>query len=254
MMSGYSDMGHKLMCTLLGILLVYSIVFIGTLIRNNIRKYHTIGRAEKTERTITVEADGKVTVSPDIALTTMGMSAESKTVAEAQKKNTEVMNKLLEKLNALGVDKKDVQTINYSIYPTYDYKDGVQVIRGYQVDQSVTIKIRDLTKANDVIALAGDVGANSVGGLQFTVDDREIYKAKARDMALKKVAQKRAALARSLGVRLSSIVSYNEYDGGQNGYGDYGKGGMAPMSTAPGLEHGTNEISIHVGVTFEVQQ
>ena len=132
----YGHMGRKLMATLLGILLAYLIIYVGTLIKNNIRAYSTIGNAAKMERTLTVEAEGKVTITPNIAITTMGMTAEGKNVAEAQQKNTEVMNKLLEKVKALGVDKADVQTANYNIFPNYDYTDGKQTIRNYQVNQN----------------------------------------------------------------------------------------------------------------------
>lgn len=250
-------MGRKLMCTLAGILLVYGIVYLATLIRNNLHKFDTIGRADKMERTITVDAEGKVTVTPDIAITSMGMTAEGKTVAEAQQKNTTVMNNLLAKVKSLGVNQKDVQTANYNIYPLYDYKDGKQTIRGYQVSQSVTIKIRDLSKANDVIALAGDVGANNVSGLQFTVDDRDTYKEKARQLAMQKVAAKRLSLARSLGVNLRSIVSYNEYEvGGSDAKELYGLGGMADntgISPQPVIQPGSNELVMHVSVIFDIQ-
>lgn len=254
----YGYMGRKFMATLLGILLAYLIVYVGTLIKNNIREYSTIGNAAKMERTLTVEADGKVTITPNIAVTTMGMTAEGKNVAEAQQKNTQVMNKLLEKVKALGVDKADVQTANYSIFPNYDYTDGKQTIRNYQVNQSVTIKIRDLTKANQVLALAGEVGANNVSGLQFTVDNRDAYKEEARDAALKKIAAKRDALARSLGVSLRSIVSYNEYEvtGAGDEFKGYGMGGNADAVVAalPTIESGKNDMIMRVTVIFEVKQ
>lgn len=254
----YGHMGRKLMATLLGILLAYLIIYVGTLIKNNIREYSTIGNAAKMERTLTVEAEGKITVTPNIAITTMGMTAEGKTVAEAQQKNTEVMNKLLEKVKALGVDKADVQTANYNIFPNYDYTDGKQTIRNYQVNQSVTIKIRDLAKANQVLALAGEVGANNVSGLQFTVDDRDAYIEKARDLALKKVAEKRNALARSLGVSLRSIVSYNEYEvtGSGDEFKSYGMGGTpeAAHAALPTVEVGKNDLVMRVTVVFEVKQ
>ncbi|MBP7992507.1 MAG: hypothetical protein KAZ30_02525, partial [Candidatus Magasanikbacteria bacterium] len=64
----YGHMGRRLMATLLGILLAYLIIYVGTLIKNNIREYSTIGSADKMERTLTVEAEGKVTVTPDIAI------------------------------------------------------------------------------------------------------------------------------------------------------------------------------------------
>lgn len=242
---------------LAGILLVYGIVLLGTLIRNNIKKYDYIGVAERTQRTITVEADGKAVMSPNIAVTTIGMDIEAKTVAEAQTKNTTVINSLLTKIQALGVEKKDIQTANYDIYPQYDYKDGTQVLRGYRVSQNVTVKIRDLVKANSVIALAGEVGATNVSGLRFTVDDRDVYKDLAREAALAKVNEKVAALEKALNVQVKSVISYNEYEntGAQNfGYDKMIATGMGGTpEAAPSIEAGTTDVNMHVTLVFEIR-
>lgn len=246
----------KILVTLLGILLVYLIVFVGTMIRNNMQKYYFIGKADKSERMITLEAQGKVTVKPDLGVTTMGMFSEAKTVSEAQKQNTEVMNKLIAKLKELGVEEKDIQTANYNVYPRYDYTDKGSVLKGYQVSQNVTVKIRDLAKADQILGLAGEVGANTVSGLQFTFDDDEVYKANARGLALEKIAEKARILSSQLGVRFVSVVSYNEYGGDNIYYGmkyaesGMGIGGGAP---APDIQPGTNDVVMNVTVTFEIR-
>ncbi len=251
--------GKKLLFTLAGILLVYIIVLVGTMVRNNIQKYYYIGWADKQERTIMVQGQGKVTAKPDIAVINMGMTSEAATVAEAQKKNTEVMNSLVTKLKDLGVDSADIQTTNYNIYPQYDYtQDKGQVLKGYQVNQSLTVKIRNLEKANDVLALAGQVGANNVSGIQFTFDDREVYKAQARDLALKQVAEKAKSLSTSLGVKLISVVSYDEYENNgsypiyKNLSDSSGMGGGTPVA-APQIEVGANDVILNTNVTFEIQ-
>ncbi len=246
----------KIMVTLLGILLVYVIVLVGTMIRNNMQKFNFIGKADRSERMITVEAQGKVTVKPDLAVTTMGMVAEAKTVVEAQKKNTEVMNKLIASLKNLGVEEKDIQTANYNVYPQYDYTDGKSVLKGYQVSQNVTIKIRDLAKADQILGLAGEVGANTVSSLQFTFDDEEVYKVQARDLALKKIVEKAQVLANQLGVLFGKVVSYNEYTGDSGYYpmkyaSSIGMGGAA--ESAPAIQPGSNEVVMNVNVTFEIK-
>lgn len=244
--------GKKLVFTLLGILIVYAIVFLGSLIRNNLKKYDYIGRADRMERTIAVEAEGKVTVKPDIAMTNMGMTVEGKTVAEAQQKNTEIMNKLTARLKDLGIEAKDIQTTYYNIYQQYDYTDDKQTLRGYQVDQNISVKIRNLEIANQVLALAGELSINKVNGLQFTIDEREVYKDQAREIALEKLAGKTAMLAEALGIRVKSIVSYNEYE-------DFGKGYPYAMMAdgmgsggPPSVEPGTADVVLRVNVMFEI--
>lgn len=247
----------KIIVTLVAIVLVYLIVLLGTMIRNNIQKYYFIGKADRTERTIVVQGQGKVTIKPDIAKVSMGMMANGATVAEAQQKNTEVMNNLVTKLKTLGIESKDIQTNDYNIYPQYDYtQDKGQVLKGYQVTQSVTVKIRDLTKANQVLALAGEVGANNVSGLQFTVDDRENYKTEARNLALKQVIEKAKGLSQTLGVKMVGIVSYDEFENGtsfpmyKTMTDSFGMGGGA---ASPQIEAGTNEVILNVNVGFEIR-
>lgn len=248
---------HRIFMTLFGILLVYLIFWVGTLIRNNIEEFYYIGQADRHERTITLEADAEVTATPDIAMTTIGMVATGETVAVAQEANTTVMNQLTTRLADMGIAAEDMQTANYNIYPQYNYtsEDG-RVLEGYEVSQNVTVKIRNIDSAKDVIALAGEVGANSVSGLQFTIDERDVYKNQARNKALEKVYEKATALSRSLGVSVVGIVSYDEYEAGSGNPGyaryeslDYGFGG-AP---APEIQSGSMDVRMNVSVTFEIR-
>jgi hypothetical protein len=250
------NVGRRLVFTLVGILLAYVIVLVGTMIRNNMQEFYYIGKMDKNERLVTLDAQGKVTVKPDLGVTTIGMTSDAKTVAEAQKNNTEVMNKLLARLKQLGIQEKDIQTANYNVYPQYDYTNNGSVLKGYQVSQNVTIKIRDLTKADQVLGLAGEVGANSVSGLQFTFDDNEVYKAEARTEALKKITEKAKILAKQLNVNFVNVVSYNEYSGDNAVYpmayakDAMGMGGAAP---SPEIQVGTNDVIMNVNVTFEIR-
>lgn len=249
--------GRKIILTLVGVLVAYAIVWVGTSIRNNLRSYDNIGYAPKTERTLRVEAEGKVTVKPDIGITTIGMIAEADTVSAAQEKNNQVMSDLVARIKALGIAEADIQTANYNIYPQYQYteKEG-QVLTGYEVRQSVTVKIRDLSKANTVLALAGEVGANNVSGLSFTIDDRDVYVEAARVEAMEKLAKKAGMLADTLGVRLVSVVSYDEYEEGTGGPVPMYASGLksdAAVAPSPSIEVGSNDVILHTVVVFEIR-
>jgi len=250
--------GRKIILTLVGVLVAYSIVWVGTEIRNNLRSYENIGYAPKTERTLRVEAEGKVTVKPDIGLTTIGMISTAETVGAAQENNSRIMTDLVARLKAMGISEADIQTANYNIYPQYQYteKEG-QVLTGYEVRQSVAVKIRDLAKANAVIALAGEVGANTVSGLEFTIDDRDAYIEAARAEAMEKLSKKASLLSEELGVRLVSVVSYDEYEEGTGGpIPMYATGGLKAgdaMARSPSIEVGSNDVILHTVVVFEIR-
>ncbi|MCX6779164.1 MAG: SIMPL domain-containing protein [Candidatus Magasanikbacteria bacterium] len=242
---------------LAGILLVYLIVLVGTLARNNVKKYNFIGKADRMQNTISISGEGKETGAPNVAMTDIGFVTESKDVATAQKENTEKMNKLIAEVKKLGVADADIQTSNYSVYPRYDYTDGKSLLSGYTVNQSVTLKIRDLTKISSVLAKVGEVGVNQVSSLNFIIDDQENLRASARDKALKNAKEKADALAKSLGVRIVKVISYNEYTPSDvypmKAYGmaeGMGGGASAP---SPDIQTGSMEIKVSVNVIYEIE-
>ena len=248
--------GKKIIMTFVGVLLVYGVFYLGTLIRNNVKKHNFIGKADKMERTITINGFGKVTGNNDIAMTTMGYSNTDKDVAKAQAENKKVMDAVYAELKKMGVADKDLQS-NYSIYPDYNYtQDRGQELKGYRVSHSLTIKIRDLNKISEVLGLAGKYGATEVSGLSFTIDETENLKIQARDKALVDVKAKAINLANALRVRLGGIVSYNEYESGDyppkmmymESALDMGGGGPAAIAG------GSKDVSMNVSVTFEVLQ
>ncbi|MFA7654066.1 MAG: SIMPL domain-containing protein [Candidatus Magasanikbacteria bacterium] len=255
-----ADFGKKLLLTFLGVVLVYSIFYLGTLVRNNIKKYDYIGKADRMEHSISVSGYGKVIGSNDIALTTIGYSNTDKDVAKAQAANNVVMDKVYADLKVLGVDDKDL-TSDYSIYPDYNYtQDKGQQLVGYRVTNQVAIKIRDLSKITQVLNLAGKYGATQISGLSFTIDDPENLKAQAREKALADAQQKAVKLSNALGVKLMAVMNYNEYEGSNSYYpvkavSAYGMGGGAVVDVAPeAVSAGSRDVVMNVNITYEISQ
>ncbi len=253
----HNTFGKKMLFTLLGVLMVYGIFYFGTLINNNLKKYQYIGRADKSERMITVNGMGKVTGNNNIAVTTIGYSNTDKEVMKAQIDNKQVMDQVMADLKKLGVEEKDLQT-NYTVYPDYNYTpERGQELKGYRVNNSVTVKIRDLAKINDILGLAGKYGATEVGGLSFTIDDPSNLKDEARASALTDAKKKAEELAMSLGVRLGGVVSYNEYEASNDPY--YPKysmisaeGGGIGSGSPEAVSGGSKDVVMNVNITYEI--
>ena len=244
---------QKMIGVLLAILIVYAIVYFGTLIKNNLKQFYYIGKADRMERTIVVNGNGRVSGNNDIAVTTIGYSNTDKDVAKAQADNKKVMDQIMTELKKLGVAEKDLQT-NYTIFPNYNYtqQKGQELI-GYQVSNQVTIKIRNLTKIPEILSLAGKYGATEVGGLSFTIDDPENLKADARSKALLDARSKAIYLSQKLGVNLGGVVAYNEFEGGVNppiyalkNMAGVGGGGPETVSS------GSQDVEMNVSVTYEI--
>jgi len=256
------EFGKKIILTLVALTLVYIIFFLGTLIYNNLEKHDFIGQADKMERTITVNGFGEVNGQNNIAVTTIGYSNTDKEVAKAQADNKEVMDKVMADLQKMGIEDKDLQS-NYVIYPDYNYSpDKGQELVGYNVSNNITIKIRDLSKINEILGLAGKYGATEVGGLSFTIDDPSNLKDEARDKAMADARIKAVQLANALGVRLGEIINYNEYDSSNDYvytkyYGvesSMGMGGIGGGSAPDVISGGSKDVSMNVNITFEILQ
>lgn len=230
-------------------------VYLVLLSRNAAKQFDYIGRPESQRDTIVIAAEGKVTALPDIASVSVGVQTEQKNVSEAQSENTRKMNAIIAKLKDLGVAKEDIKTTNYSIYPLYDYPNGRQVARGYSVSQNVDVKIRKLDSIGQVLAAVGELGANQVGGVTFTIDDPEELRQQARMKGLGAAKQKAQALAEAAGVRLGKVVGFSESVGGYYPPPIYAKaleayGGAG--GPAPSIEQGSQEVIVNVSVSYEI--
>lgn len=231
-------------------------IAIGLWAWNMSKQHYYIGKNPDIQRTISIMGEGKVTAIPDIALVSLGLTTEKKSVSDAQSENSKTINSLIDKLKALGIAKEDITTTNYSIYPAYDWTNGKQILRGYTVSQDVQVKIRQTDKVDDVLKAAGDLNLNQIGGLTFTIDNPENYKQQARIKALENAKDKADALAKVMGVKLGKVISFSESGGNVLApYPMYAKSeslGIGGGGPAPTVEAGSQDIVIDATISYEL--
>ncbi len=208
-----------------------------------------------------VTAEGKATAVPDIATLRVGVyTPTKKTAAMAVKVNTEKMNKVIEALKVIEIDKKDIKTTNYNLNPVYDWTDKAgRRLKGYEVRQELTIKIRDLEKIGQVVQAATAQGANQIGGISFTIDDQEALKAQAIKIAINKARTKAVRLAEESGLKLGKVINVIE---GQSHvpllrtskiYAEQAINAVKDNIPEPTIEAGQQEIKVNVTLVYEVK-
>lgn len=167
-------------------------------------------------RTITVLGDGTVSVQPNIAQIQVGIEVTGENAQEASAESSSTMKDILAAFSKLGVAKKDLQTSGYNIYVERPVgPDGTatgKVI--YHVGNSVSVTVRDLTKVGDVLDAAIAAGANSIYGVNFSVDKPEQLMGEARKKAAADALARAQELAALHGVTLGEVVSISEVTGG----------------------------------------
>lgn len=248
---------NKYLQVVLGLLAIATMVFVSLKARNAWEEYNYVGKAVRDRDTITISGEGKVTATPDLAQISLGVQTDGLTVKQVQTMNTQKMNAIIIAVKALGVADKDIQTSNYSIYPKIDWSTGKQIITGYSVTQNVTVKVRALDSVGDVLAKAGELGANQIGGINFTIDDPKALQSEARVKAIKDARDKAQQLADQIGLTLVKVVTFSESNGYvppvypmANKTMDSSAAQSAPSTS---IEAGSLDVTSDVSVTFEVR-
>lgn len=209
-------------------------------------------------RTVTVSAEGKVVVSPDIANLSFSVVSEGEMdVQKIADENNTKMNDAIAFIKTQGIDAKDIKTTQYSLNPRYNYDKytGESSIYGYTMTQTVYVKIRDFKKIPGILSGLPEVGINQIQGISFDIEDQDSALAGARASAFAKAAVKAREMASENHVMLKRIISF--YESGTPLYfgnlamESYGKGGGAPVA-APTIEPGSQEVTVTVSVTYEL--
>jgi len=229
-------------------------------VSNKIKEGKYIGQEIETKNTITVSDVGEIYTKPDLGITSFSVKTEAKTVDKAMSENTEKMNGVIGSMKDLGIEDKDLKTTAFNIYPRYEYANSVlfpqnkRVLVGYEITQSLQVKMRDLEKIGDIIQEATNAGANQVGNLNFIVDKEDEFKEQARKEAINKVKVKAEKLAGQLGVDLVRIIGFYESEEQPIYYDNYAMKEAMGMGggEAPQIETGENKISVSVSITYEI--
>lgn len=248
--------------------LILLAVYLGIQSLNSLKSGQYIGRGDYPANVISVNGSGDVFATPDTGTFSFSVVEEAKTSKEAQDKASTGINTVLAGIRSLGIADKDIKTTAYNLYPKYDYSQpascaagycppGRQVLTGYEVSQTVTIKIRDTAKAGDVLTKAGSLGAKNISGLDFVTDDPDALVAQARDKAIQDAKEKAEVLAKSLGVKLKRIVNFSENGGGSPVFYASASGMMKSADVmaapVPEIPTGENKITSNVTITYEVE-
>ena len=206
------------------------------------------------KNSVSVNATGKVKVTPDVAYTTVGVVTQRKKMQDAQAANRELMNAVVKALKAAGLTDDDIRTVNYSVYPVYDYTDGPK-ITGFEVNNSVELTIRDIEKVGAVLDAAAAAGANTSYSVRFDLLDKDPAYNKALTAAMEAARAKADTLAAAGKFTIKGVMSVSEGYSSTPVYYDYRPAAaMDEAAKEPTyINAGDMDITASVSVVFEIQ-
>ena len=161
---------------------------------------------------ISVTGTGNVTGTPDTLTITFGVSVQRDSVAEAVAVAAERADAVMAVLTDAGISEDDIQTANYSIRPVYDYSNDTETVVGYQVNNSVNVKVRDIDSAGSLIDDVATAGGDevTVSGVSFSIEENEELIEAARASAWIDAESKATQLAELAGVELGHPTFIDE--------------------------------------------
>ncbi|MFM7350506.1 MAG: SIMPL domain-containing protein [Erythrobacter sp.] len=197
-----------------------------------------------------------VTVAPDIATIGAGVTTEAPTATEALAKNSAAMQAVVERIKALGIAAKDIQTTGINLNAQYDYDQQGRrpAFRGYQAANRVSVTLRKVADTGKVLDALVDAGANDLNGPTFAIADDTAATAEARTRALARATAQAKAYASALGYSGTKVLAISEAIAAPPmPYEALKAGAPPPVSpTSAPVEPGMVAAGVNVTVTFEL--
>lgn len=202
------------------------------------------------DRVVKVSGNATISLAADTATIQLGVNTKKQTVALAQQENSQTMNAVLQALYGMGLTEKDVITSSFNVYSYTDYAADSQGVLYYEVDNMVSVTIRNLSQIGAVLDAAMSAGANTTYGISFSsTEENEAYQ-KALTRAVEDAANKAQVLAAAAGKTLGQLITI---DATNSGYA-YGISNVYSEKSADmGSVIVSGDVSVTANVTLEYE-
>ncbi|WP_082795336.1 SIMPL domain-containing protein [Alkalihalobacillus trypoxylicola] len=151
---------------------------------------------------LTVFGMGRVSATPNLAKIILGVQNVGDSVEAIQAENANLLLNVMNALKSFQIKDEDIRTSEYQIIPVYDFIDGNQQFKHYQITHLLDVNIRDLDETGEIIDAAVRSGANQVLSIEFTLEDVSEIEEQALVKALNDAKRKAQVIVNTLDVEL----------------------------------------------------
>ena len=157
------------------------------------------------KRTMIIRGHGRISVEPTKTRIQMEVVTENEHVTVAQQENTQKMNAVLGALSEEGIPEEVIQTTSYYIVPMYDYVDGKQILRGYEVSNTITLEVVGMEETGRILDVAVEHGVNRVVNVELMIEDGELHYRRALQEAIRDAQEKAQTVAEAWQINYDPI-------------------------------------------------
>jgi uncharacterized protein len=205
---------------------------------------------------VTVTGEGSISVKPDVADATAGVTTEAKTPREAAEANAKTMAAVVTALKEAGIAEGDIRTARFSISPIHAQRErGEPRVTGYRISNQVVARVRNVAGLGDVLDKVMAAGANDISGVRFTVSNPSKLLDEARAAAFADAKRKAEQFARAAGAHVGRAVNISEEEAQPpRPYRMFSPLAAARPAPPTPMEPGEETLRAQVTVSFELNQ
>ncbi|MEM3408534.1 MAG: SIMPL domain-containing protein [Candidatus Micrarchaeia archaeon] len=211
---------------------------------------------QSSDKTVSVTGNAQMKVLPDRVVVYAQILTKSKDSAEEAKNlNAQISDAVLTSLIKAGVNRSDIETSGFSVYPEYDWiQDQGQVLKGYAASNSMKITIADFENAGKIVdAVVNNGGLISYINYELSAEKMNEYKAQALSEASKDAKTKAESIASGLGKILGDVVSVSASDYNYYPYPIYrAESGADLKEISTNLPSAKLDVTATVSVTYKI--
>ena len=211
--------------------------------------------AEERISTISVNGEGVVEVAPDRATISVGVVTRDKNAVKVQNDNSRIASEIIKAVAALGIDKKNIRTGNYSFHQYYRQENNKRVADGYEANNTVTIIVDDLNLVGKVIDTSLSHGANNIDSLEFGIKNKAALQNEAIRLAVRDARAKAEVVAAELGkniIGVKNVAVNSGYISAPRANKMFAAQMEMDMAIETPIESGTLTCNANVHVEFEI--
>ena len=176
----------------------------------------TLATAQQTPSTreepmIVTSGEGIVQAVPDRAWVTITAESRGSSPREAQRRNTEAMTPVIDKLKTSGIPAEAIKTVGYDLQQEWDFVNNRRVSRGYVARNSIEVRVDAIDRVGELLELAVGTGATSVGGIRFDLKERAKLEREALRLAVADARARADAAASGAGRNIERILRIEEH-------------------------------------------
>ncbi|CAM2005512.1 SIMPL domain-containing protein [Acanthopleuribacter pedis] len=205
-------------------------------------------RGKTDANVIIVRGRGEVKAVPDIATFNVGVETEDANASVAISTNAIRANQIHSVLTSNGIAAEDIRTSEYNVYPVYN--NGSSSIRGYRVNNTIAVVVRDVSALGQLLDTLISSGANRFYGINFAVSNANQLREQAMAEAVVDARAQATLLAQAAGVTLGQVRAIEPQT---THYPSFDRNESSSFDSSTPIATGSNTIIADVAVIFEIQ-